>query len=64
MRIKIRNLVVWIVWCLAFASLLVTQWTGWVKVPAWIVVVFGLVLFVFGLVWWAVSWEKVSLRQH
>jgi hypothetical protein len=64
MQMNWRNLLVWIVWSLALASLVIAQWTGWINVPAWIVVIFALVLLVFGLVWGAVSWRKVTLRQH
>jgi hypothetical protein len=58
-RIKLRKLVVWVIWCLAIVGLAVAQAYGWIDVPGWILVVFGLVLLVFGLVWWAVSREAL-----
>jgi uncharacterized membrane protein len=61
---KLRSILVWILWFSALASLVIAHLTGWISVPAWIVVVFALVLLVFGLVWCAVSWKNVTLRRQ
>jgi hypothetical protein len=59
-----RNVVVWAVWCLSVISLAAAQWFKLIEVPLWILVVFGLVLLIFGLVWWGVTREKPLFRQR
>ena len=61
---KFRKGVVWVLWGLAMVGLVFAPWLGWVEVPPWILVVFSLALLVFGLVWWAVSREKLLLGRR
>ena len=55
MTIRVRYSVVWFVWCLALMAIVIGQALKWIAVPAWILVVFGFALLVFGLIWWAVG---------
>ena len=67
MTIRIRYSVVWFVWCLALTALVIGQALAWIAVPAWILVVFGLALMVFGMIWWAVSreiWPSQAARSR
>jgi hypothetical protein len=61
---KSRNGLVWVVWGLVVTALVISSWLDWIDVPTWIRFVFGFALLVFGLVWWAVSSEKLQLGQR
>ena len=48
----------WLVWCLLLVGLAVARAFSWIAAPAWVLVVFGFMLLVFGLVWWAFGRER------